>query len=60
MMSMKRLRSNLISFYTFIFVAMILAAILMFLAAERNSEWSIWLALGIFVFANLLVIGIKS
>jgi hypothetical protein len=39
---------------------MILAAILMFLAAERNAEWSIWLALGIFVFANLLVIGIKS
>jgi uncharacterized protein (DUF983 family) len=57
---MKRLSSNLLAFYTFIFIAMILAGALMFLAAERNAEWSIWLALGIFVFANLLVISQKS
>jgi uncharacterized membrane protein len=53
-------RAKTFRIYTLAFILMIIASLLLYPAAKNNNVNEIWLLIGVFVFANLIVLGIKK
>ena len=55
----KWLRASIFRIYSLAFILMLISSIFLYPAAKSGAADWIWLLLGLFIFANLILLGIK-